>query len=148
MFLLGMRAQHNAALGYRLLIFVVAVVVQSLSSVWLFVTPWTAASQVSLSFTISQSLLKLMSIELVMPSNHLILYHPLFFLPSIFPSIRVLSNESALHIKQLQHQSFQWIFRVYFLENWLISLLSKGLSRVLPNTTVQKHQFFGAQLSL
>ena len=94
--------------------------VQSLSSVWLFVTPWTAASQVSLSFTISQSLLKLMSIELVMPSNHLILYHPLFFLPSIFPSIRVLSNESALHIKQLQHQSFQWIFRVDFLQDWLI----------------------------
>ena len=92
-----MKAQHNAAFGYRLLIFVVAVVVvHSLSRVWLFVTPWTAAHQVSLSFTISQSLLKLMPVELVIPSNHLILYHPLFFLPSIFPSIKF-SNESVLH---------------------------------------------------
>ena len=72
--------------------------VQSLSHVQLFATPWTAACQASLSFTISQSLLKLMSIELVIPSNHLILCHPLLLLPSIFPSIRVFSNESALHI--------------------------------------------------
>ena len=77
----------------------VIVVVQSLSHVWLFVTPWTAAHQASLSFIISWSLLKLMSIESVMPSNHLILYHSLLLLPSIFPSIRVFSNESALHIK-------------------------------------------------
>ena len=74
-------------------------VVQSLSHVWLFVTPRTAAFQVSLSFTISQSLLKLVSIESVMPSNHLILCYPLLILPSIFPSIRVFSNESALHIR-------------------------------------------------
>ena len=67
--------------------------VQSLSRVRLFATPWTAARQVSLSFTISQSLLKLMSIESTMPSNHLILCHPLLFLPSIFPSNRVFSNE-------------------------------------------------------
>ena len=72
------------------------VVVQSPSRVRLFVTPWTAACQASLSIIISQSLLKLMSIELVMPSNHLILYCPLLLLPSIFPSIRVFSNESAL----------------------------------------------------
>ena len=73
---------------------VIFVIVQSLSYVQLFVTQWTAAHQASLSFTISQSLLKLMSIESVMPSNHLILCHPLLLLPSIFPSIRVFSNES------------------------------------------------------
>ena len=71
-------------------------VVQSLSRVWLFATPWAAARQASLSFIISQSLLKLMFIESVMPSNHLILCHPLLLLPSIFPSIRVFSNDSAL----------------------------------------------------
>ena len=73
--------------------------VQSLSHVRLFVTPWTAAHEASPSFNISQSLLKLMSIELVMPSSHLILCRPLFFLPSIFPSIRIFSNESALRIR-------------------------------------------------
>ena len=72
--------------------------VESLSRVWLFVTPWIAACQASLSITNSQSLFKLMSIELVMPSNHLILCHPFLLLPSIFPSIRVFSNESVLHI--------------------------------------------------
>ena len=74
-------------------------VVRLLSGVRLFATPWTAARQTSLSFTISLSLLKLMSIESVMPSNHLILCRPLLLLPSIFPSIRVFSSESALHIK-------------------------------------------------
>ena len=72
--------------------------VQSLSHVQLFATRWTAARQTPLSFTISQSLLKLMSIESMMPSNHLILCHPLLLLPSLFPSIRIFSNESALHI--------------------------------------------------
>ena len=72
------------------------VVVQSFKHVWLFSTPWTSAHQASLSFTISQSLLKLMSTESVMPSNHLILCHPLLLLPSIFPSVRVVSNELAL----------------------------------------------------
>ena len=71
-------------------------------------TPWTALHQDSLSFTISQSLLKLMSIELVMPSNHLILCHPLLLLPSIFPSIRVFSNESVLHIRWLKYWSFSF----------------------------------------
>ena len=92
--------------------------VQSLSRVWLFATPWTATCQASLS-TNSQSLLKLMSIVSVMPSNHLILCYPLLLLPSIFPSIRVFSNvlagsshqvDKVLEL-QLQHQSFQWIFR-------------------------------------
>ena len=72
---------------------------QLLNHVWLFATPWTAAHQASLSITNSQSLLKCMSIESVMPSNHLILCRPLFLLPSVFPSIRVFSNESALHIR-------------------------------------------------
>ena len=71
----------------------------SVSYVWLFATPWTAAHQTSLSFTISLSLLKLMSIELMMPSNHLILFHPLLLLPSVFPSIRVFFSKLALYIK-------------------------------------------------
>ena len=93
--------------------------VQSLSHVQLFATPWTAECQASLSITSSWSLLKLMSIESVMPSNHLILCHPLLLPPSIFPRIRVFSNESAQVAKvlefQLQHQSFQWIFKTDFL---------------------------------
>ena len=79
-----------------------------LSRVRLFVTPWTAACQASLSFTISQNLFKLMSVESVMPSNHLILCRPLLFLPSIFPSIRVFSNESALHIRWPKYWSFSF----------------------------------------
>ena len=82
------------------------VFVQSLNHVWPFVTPWTTARQASLSFTIFQSLLKLMTIELVMPSNHLILCHPLLLLPSIFPSNRVFSNESALCIQWPKYWSF------------------------------------------
>ena len=79
-----------------------------LSHVRLFVTPWTAAHQASLSFTISQSLLKFTSIESVMPSNHLILCHPLLLLPSIFPSIRVFSNELALHIRWPEYWNFSF----------------------------------------
>ena len=82
------------------------VVVQLLSCVQLFTTPWTAAHQASLSFTTSRSLLKLMSIESVMLSNHLILCHPLLLLPSVFPRIRVFSNELALHIKWPKYWSF------------------------------------------
>ena len=82
--------------------------VQSLSHVQLFATPWTAACQASLSITSSQCLLKLMPIELVMPSNHLILCCPLLILPSIFPSIRVFSNESALHIRCPKYWSFSF----------------------------------------
>ena len=107
-------------------LFVVGVAVQLLSRVQLVANPWTAALQASLSITISQSLLRLISIESVMPSNHLILCRPLLLLPSIFPSIRVFSNESALRIRWLkdysfkcQHQSFQWIFRVDLFLDWL-----------------------------
>ena len=116
--------------------------VQLLSPVWPFVTPWTSACQTSLSITNSQSLLKLMSIKSVMPSNHLILCHPLFP-PSIFPSFKVFSSESVLCIMwpkcwefQFQHQSFQWIFRTDFLLGWTgwITLQSKGLSRVFNST--------------
>ena len=85
--------------------------VQSVSRVCLFATPWTAARQASLSITNSWSLLKLMFIESVMPSNHLILCHPLFLLPSIFPSIRVFSNESVLHIRWPKHWSFRFSIR-------------------------------------
>ena len=82
--------------------------VQLLSHVQLFVTPWTAAHQASLSITNSRSLLKLMSIELVMPSNHLILCHPLLLLPLIFPSTRVFPNESVLHIRWSKYWSFSF----------------------------------------
>ena len=84
------------------------IVFQLLNHVWLFETSWTAAHQASLSSTVSQSLLKIMSIESVMPSNHLILCCPLSFLPSIFPSIRVFSNESALHIRWSEYWSFSF----------------------------------------
>ena len=82
--------------------------VQSLGRVWLFATPWTAACQASLSITYCQSLLKLVSIESVMPSNHLILCHPLLLLPSIFPSIRVFSNESARWFRWPKYWSFSF----------------------------------------
>ena len=129
-------------------------VVQSLSHVWLFATPWTAAYQAPLSFTISWSLLTLMTIELVMPSNHLILCRPLL-LPSIFPSIRVFSNESVLLIRWPKYWSFSVSISPSNKHTGLsplewtgwISLQSNGLSRVFSITTVQKHQFFGAQLS-
>ena len=130
--------------------------VQSLSRVRLFETPWTAALQASLSITNSRSLLKLMSIESVMPSNHLILCRPLLLLPSIFSSIRVFSNESVLCIRWPKYQSFSFSISpsheysglIFFGWTGWISLQSKGLSRVFSNTTVQKHQFFGVQLSL
>ena len=82
--------------------------VQSLSRVWLFAIPWTAARQASLSSTNSQSLLKLMSVDSVMPSNHLILCRPILLLPSIFPSIRIFSNVSALHIRWPKYWSFSF----------------------------------------
>ena len=129
--------------------------VQSLSHVRLFVTSWTAARQASLSITKSQSLPKLVSIESVMPSNHLILCRPLLLLPSIFPRIRVFSNESAPRIGWPKYWSFSFNFSpsneysglISFRIDWLDLLASKGLSRVFSNTTVQKHQCFGAQLS-
>ena len=128
---------------------------QSLSCVRLFATPWNAARQASLSITNSWSLPKLISIESVMPSNHLILCRPLLLLPSIFPSIMVFSNESALRIRWPKYWSFSFNTSssnehpglISFRMDWLDLLQSKGLSRVFSNTTVQKHQFFGAQLS-
>ena len=100
------------------------VVVQLLSCVWLFVTPWTAVYQASLSFTISQSLLRLMSPESVMPSNHLILCHPLLLLPSIFPSIRVFSNEWNLCIRW---SNWSFTFSISFRYSGLIPLGLTGL---------------------
>ena len=134
----------------------VPVLVQSLRLVPLCTTPWITAREASLSITNSWSLLKLMSIESVMPSNHLILCHPLLLLPSIFPSIRVFSNESALCIRWPKYLSFSFNISpsnehpglISFRMDWLDSLQSKGLSRVFSNTTVQNHQFFGTQLSL
>ena len=120
--------------------------VQSLSHVRLFVTPWTAARQASLSIINSQSLPKLTSIESVMPSNNLILCCSLLFLPSIFFSIRFFSSESALHIRWPKYWSFSFNISPSNEHPGLI-LQSKGLLRVFSNTTVQKHQFFSAQLS-
>ena len=116
--------------------------VQPLSCVRLFVTPWTKACQVSLSFTISRNVSKLISIESVMPFNHLILCHPLLLLPSIFPSIRVYSTELALPIRRTKFWSFSFSISPSNEHSGLISfrigliLQSKGLSRVF-NTTVQ-----------
>ena len=104
--------------------------------------------QASLSITNSGSLLKPMSIESVMSSNHLIFCRPLLLLPSVFHSIRVFSNESALHIRWPKYWSFSFSISPSNEHPGLISLQSKGLSRVFSNTTVQKHQFFNAQLSL
>ena len=127
--------------------------VQSLSDVLLFATPWTAVCQASLPITNYQSLLKLISIKSVMPSNHLILCRPLLLPPSIFPSIRVFSNESLLRIRWSGYWSFSFSISTSNEYSGLISfrvdsLQSKGFSRVFSNTTVQKHQFFSSQLSL
>ena len=130
------------------------VVIQLLSPARLFVTPWIAAHQAPLSFTITWSLLKFMSIELVMLSYHLILCCPLLLLPSIFPSIRVFSNKSALPIRWPKYWTSASVLPMN-IQSWfplgltgLISLLSKGVSRNFSSTRVRKHQFFGAQPSL
>ena len=137
-------------MGYHMII----VTVQFSSVVSDSATPWIAAHQASLSITNSRSLLKLMSIESMMPSSHLILCHPLLLLPSIFPSIRAFANESVLHIRWPKY----WVsasasvlpvnIQDWFPLGWTgwISLLSKGLSRVSSKTSVQKHWFSGAQL--
>ena len=134
--------------------------VQSLSHVWLFATPWTAARQAFLSITNSQSLLKLMSIELVMPSNHLILCCPLLLLPSVFPSIKVFSSESVLHIRWPKYWSFrfsislsnEYSWLISFRTDWLISLQSKRLSSLLQHhsskaSVLQSSACFIVQLS-
>ena len=134
----------------HLIIFIMSViVVHSLSCVWLFATPWTAACQSSLSFTISQSLLKFMSIELVTLSNHLFLCRLL--LPSVFHSITVFSNVSSLYIRWPKYWSFsispssEYSGLISFRMDGLISLQSMGLSGVFSIKTIQKHQFFSVQ---
>ena len=127
-----------------------------LSCVLLFATPWIAARQASLSITNSWSSPKLTSIESVMPSSHLILRCPLLLLPPIPPSIRVFSNESTLRMRWPKYWSFSFsIIPSKEHQDWSpsewtgwISLQSKRLSRVLSNTTVQEHQFFGSQLGI
>ena len=129
--------------------------VQSPSPVRLFVTLWTAAHQASLSFGISWSLLKLMSTESVLSSNHPILCHPLLLLLSIFPSIRLFSNESALRIRWPQYWSFSFIISpsneysvlTSFRIDWFDPCSPRTLKSLL-STTVPKHQFFSAQPSL
>ena len=127
--------------------------VQSVSRVRLFATPWTAAHQAPLSFTISWSLLKFMPIDSVMPSNHLIFCYPFLLLPSAFPSIKVFSSESAFHIKWPKDWSFSFSISPSNEYSGLISfrfdlLAVQGTLKSLLNTAVQKHQFFGTQLSL
>ena len=134
---------------------------QLLSLVWLFVTPWVAARQASLSITNSQSLLKLMSTELVMPSNHLTLYRPLLLLPSIIPSIRVFSNESVLHIRWPKYWSFSFSISpsneysglVSFRRDWLDLFAVQGTLKILLQhhsskaSILQCSAFFIVQLS-
>ena len=132
------------------------IVLQSLSHVQLFATPWTAARQASLSITNSWNLLKLMPIESVMPSNPLIFCHPLLLQPSIFPSIRVFSNESVLHLRCPKYWSFSFSIipsneysgPISFRMDWLDVLAVQGTLESHLQPTVQKHQFFAAQLSL
>ena len=126
--------------------------VQLLGRVRLFVTPWIAARQASLSITNSRSSHKLMCIEWVMPFSHLILCCPLLLLPPIPPSIRVFSNESAVRMRWPKYWSFSFSISpsnehpglISFRMDWVES---KGLWRVFSNTTIQNHQFFGTQLS-
>ena len=132
------------------------VVVQSPSRVWLFATPWTAACQASLSLTVSQRLPKVLSIALMMPSNHLILYRPLLLLPSIFPSLRDFSDESALHMRGSNYWSFSFSispsneysglisFRIY----WFDLLAVQGtLKSLLQHHSSKCPDFFTVQLS-
>ena len=118
-------------------------------------SPWASACQAPLFPTISQRLLKFMSVELVMLSNHLILCCPFLLLPSIFPYIRVFSSESALQsdgqsigISVSISPSSDYSELIYFRMDWFDPLQPKGFSRVFSNITIQKHQFFSAQLSL
>ena len=160
-------SKHKAALTHKHLLYPlgpgggVPSSVQSLSRVWLFVTPWTAALQASLSITNSQSLLKFMSIESVMPSNHIILCCPLLLLPSIFRSIRVFSNESALHIRWPKYWSFSFSISpsneysglISFRTDWLDLLAVQGTLKSLlqhPSSKasiLQRSAFFIVQLS-
>ena len=127
-----------------------------LSHLWLFATLWTAACQTSLSLTISQSLLKFTSTEVVMPSSHLVLCCPLLLLPSIFPSIRVFCDESALHIRWPNFWSFsfniclsnEYSGLVAFRMDWFDLLAVQGTLKSLLKHQSSKHQFFRTQPSL
>ena len=157
----GRRTQYHKVGGLKQQNFIISWFwrlssVQSLSCVWLFVTPWPATRQASLSITNSQNLLKFMSIESVMPFNHLILFRPLLLLPSIFLRFRVFSNKSVLHIRWPKYWSFSFSispsneYQGWFPLGWTgwISWQPKGPLRVFSNTTVQKHHFFSTQLSV
>ena len=128
--------------------------VQSLSHVWLFETPWTAACQASLSITNSQNLLRLRSVEPVMPSNRLILCHPLLLPASIFSRIMVFSNESFLHIRWPKYWSFSFNISpsnehpglISFRMHWFDLLAVQGNLKSLLQNHSSKHQFFSAQL--
>ena len=134
------------------------IVVQSFGHVQLFATPWTAAEQAPLSSTVAQSLFKCMPVELVMHSNHLILCHPLFLLPSIFPTIRVFSNELALCIRWPEYWSFSFSFSISpfneysglisFRTNWFDLLAVQGTLKNLLQHHHLKASFFSAQASL
>ena len=123
--------------------------VQSLSRVWLFVTPWTAAHQASLSITNSWSLLKIVSVESVMPSSHFILCHPLLLPPSIFPSIRIFSNESVLHIRWPKYCSFSFSIipskeipgLISFRMDWLDLLAVQGTQESSPTPQFKSINF-------
>ena len=154
-----MRREKNKGAKWRnKIVAAVVVIARSLSYVRLFATPRTATCQASMSFTISWSLLKLMPIEsvMVMPSDQLILCHPLLLLPSIFASIRVFSTELALRIKRPKYWSFSFSISpsneyselIPLGLTGLISLLLKGVSRVFCSNTIWKHQLFGTQPSL
>ena len=130
------------------------IIFQSFSHIWLFATPWATAWQASLSFTISWSLLKLLSVR---PLNHFILYHPLLLLPSIFPSIkRLFSNESVLHIRWPVYWSFSFSISpsdensrlISFRIDWFDLLAVQWTLKSLLQHYVQKYQFFGTQLYL
>ena len=127
---------HSEVISILILCYIQFSSVQSLSRVQLFATPWTAARQSSLSITNSRSPPKPMSIELVMPSNHLILRRPLFLLPSIFPSIRVFSNESALHKRWPKYWSFSFNINPSNEHPGLISLKTDWLDRVFISISI------------
>ena len=146
---------------YAIKLIIFAPSVQLLSRVRLFVTPWTATGQASLSITNSQRLLKLMSIEAMMPSNHFILCHPLLLPPSIFPSIRVFSDESVLHIRWPKYWSFNFSISpsneysglISFKMDWLDLLAVQGTLKSLLQhhsskaSILQHSAFFIVQLS-
>ena len=128
----------------------ILLLVQLLSCVWLSATPWTAVCQSPLTFTISRSLLKLMSIELMIPSNCLILCHPLLLLPSIFPRIRVFTNELVLCFRWPEYWHFsispsnEYSGLISFRIDWFDLAVQRTLES-LSSTTVRKHHFFSAQ---